>query len=137
MSYLEAIADCLEPVNLFALSNDEGYIDTQLGKHIDVNDQYLPDLQHADIIIVGCNEVRGAVQGSYSAIAADSVRREFFQLFHWHKDVQVSDVGNVKTGATLQDTYAALKTVVSTLLENNKRVVILGGSHDLTLSQYR
>jgi arginase family enzyme len=51
--------------------------------------------------------------------------------------VQVADVGNVKPGATLQDTYAALRSVVNELIEHKKRVVILGGSHDLTLGQYK
>lgn len=136
MSYLETIADFLEPVSLFTLSNDEGYKDMQLGKHVEVNDEYLPDLQNADMVIVGCNETRGSVQDSYYAIGADAIRKEFYDLFYWHNDVQVADVGNVKTGKTLQDTYAALQTVVNALLENDKRVVILGGSHDLTLSQY-
>ncbi len=34
------------------------------------------------------------------------------------------------------DSYAALKTVVHELINDGKTVVILGGSHDLTLSQY-
>jgi formiminoglutamase len=37
----------------------------------------------------------------------------------------------------LKDSYAALKTVVQELLDAGKRVVILGGSHDLTLAQYQ
>ena len=36
----------------------------------------------------------------------------------------------------MQDTYAALQSVVAELLEQNKRVIILGGSHDVTLAQY-
>jgi arginase family enzyme len=36
----------------------------------------------------------------------------------------------------MTDTYAALKTVISELIGLGKTVVILGGSHDLTLAQY-
>ena len=39
-------------------------------------------------------------------------------------------------GASLHDTYAALKTVVAELVGCGKTVIILGGSHDLTLAQY-
>ncbi len=34
------------------------------------------------------------------------------------------------------DTYAAIKTVVRELLQLNKTVIIIGGSHDNTLAQY-
>ena len=47
--------------------------------------------------------------------APDAIRQQFYQLFYWHPDVTIADVGNVKQGATLTDTYAALKTVVREL----------------------
>ena len=59
-----------------------------------------------------------------------------YSLYHWHNEISIADAGNIKTGATLQDSYAALKTVVAELLQHGKKVVILGGSHDLTLAQY-
>jgi arginase family enzyme len=43
----------------------------------------------------------------------------------------------VKTGARLQDSYAALSTVVKELVEAGKKVLIIGGSHDNTLAQYQ
>ncbi|MBA4444614.1 arginase, partial [Cylindrospermopsis raciborskii CS-506_C] len=39
-------------------------------------------------------------------------------------------------GASLNDTYAAAKAVIAELIAGNKTVIILGGSHDLTLAQY-
>ncbi|MEN9513016.1 MAG: hypothetical protein RL377_209, partial [Bacteroidota bacterium] len=38
---LSSIADFLQPVNLDLLSKDEGYRDTQLGKHIKVYETQL------------------------------------------------------------------------------------------------
>ncbi len=67
----------------------------------------------------------------------DTIRRQFYQLYHWHADLQLVDVGNIKTGATLADTYAALRTVINELTGLGKTVIILGGSHDLTLAQYQ
>ncbi|MDB5191830.1 MAG: formimidoylglutamase [Segetibacter sp.] len=137
MRDIETILDFLEPINLYELSNDEGYKDTQLGKHIAANAEYFPDLEEADLVIVGCNENRGALPGAQALSGPDEIRREFYSLFQWHKEVNVADVGNVKTGVSINDSYAALKTVVNELLAHNKKVVILGGSHDLTLAQYR
>lgn len=131
---LHTIIDFLEPINLYELSNDEGYRDTQLGQHIAVYEEEFPDMENVDMVIVGCGEMRGA--GMDQSPSPNTIRHEFYSLFHWHKEVRLADVGNVKTGATLQDTYAALKAVVSELIEQKKKVIILGGSHDITLAQY-
>jgi arginase family enzyme len=133
---LNTIVDFLEPINIYELSNDEGFKDTQLGRHIEVFEEELPDITNADIVIVGCGETRGTGANYNHTLSPNAIRQEFYSLYHWHKEVSVVDFGNVKTGASLQDTYAALKAVVSELIERKKKVVILGGSHDLTLAQY-
>lgn len=133
---LQTIIDFLEPINLAYISNDEGYRDTQLGKHIIVYQDEIPDIETADMVLVGCGEMRGQGLEYNNTTAPDEIRKEFYNLFHWHNTVTVADVGNIKRGASLQDTYAALQIVVKELLQLNKRVVILGGSHDLTLAQY-
>lgn len=137
MADFDNILDFLEPLNLHAISNDEGFSHTQLGEHISVNQDYFPDLDKADLVIVGCGEYRGADPSNPSLKSADAIRKEFYSLYYWHKEVAIADIGNIKTGATIKDTYAALKTVVNELIHHNKRVVILGGSHDLTLAQYK
>lgn len=137
MSDFESILDFLEPVNLYELSDDEGYKDTQLGKHILVNEDYFPDLTEADFVLVGFGESRGFSPTARINEGPDAIRKEFYSLFQWHRDVQVADIGNVRPGATLQDSYAALKSVINELIRNGKRAVILGGSHDLTLAQYK
>ncbi len=135
MSDLLNIIDFLNPVNRFHLSHDEGYRDRQIGKEIAVYEEELPDLDAADIILVGCGEQRGENGTGYSA-GPDVIRNRFYELYYWHKDINIADLGNIKQGATLADTYAALRTVVSELLHFDKTVIILGGSHDLTLAQY-
>lgn len=131
---MNSITDFLEPVNKYVLSNDEGFSDRQLGNNIDVYENNFSSIE-ADIVIVGCGEARGAGVFQYSNESADAVRRELYKLYHWHKEVRVTDAGNIKPGATLQDSYAAFKTVVSELMQHCEKVVIIGGSHDLTLAQ--
>jgi formiminoglutamase len=137
MSFMYAIADYLEPINKYEISNDEGYRETQLGCHIALNEGEIPDIETADMVIVGCSDNRGVgLKSSYSS-APDLIRKHFYGLYHWHKDVIVADVGNVVSGATIVDTYAALKSVVTELLSKNKKVIILGGGHDLSIGQYK
>lgn len=130
------IQDFLQPINLHQLSNDEGYKETQLGSHIIVFENEFPDIEDADVVLVGCGEMRGMGMQYDIFEAPNLIRAELYSLFFWHKEIKVADVGNIKSGATLKDTYAALKTVIAELLETKKKVVIIGGSHDLTLAQY-
>jgi len=133
---LSSLVDFLEPVNMSLLSNDEGFKDSQLGKHILVYEEQLPDISTADLVIVGCGEMRGMGAQYLLNNAADKVRTELYSLFYWHTEVVVADLGNIKTGATIQDSYVAAKTVVSELIKLSKKVLILGGSHDITTAQY-
>lgn len=133
---LSSIQDFVEPINIAHISNDEGYRDTQLGKHISVNEGNLPDISNADIVIVGAGECRGAGYVLQGHSAANAIRTALYDLYYWHAQVNVVDIGNVKLGQSIQDSYAALRTVISELLLQNKKIVIIGGSHDLTLAQY-
>ena len=133
---LLSIQDFVEPINLDILSKDEGYRDTQLGKHIKVNEGQLPDITDADIVIIGAGECRGAGVALNGHEAADAIRAALYSLYYWHVQVNIADIGNVKLGQTIADSYAALRTVISELILQNKKVVVIGGSHDLTLPQY-
>ncbi len=133
---LSSIQDFVEPINLAYLSKDEGYRDTQLGKHIKSYESALPDITDADIVLIGAGECRGAGFVLNSFEAANNVRAALYNLYYWHAQVTIADLGNVKLGQTIQDSYAALRTVIAELILQNKKVVIMGGSHDLTLPQY-
>ena len=49
------ISDFLDPVNLAEVSQDQGYKDGQIGKLIEVYDEYFPELDEAGLVIVGCD----------------------------------------------------------------------------------
>ncbi|HZG23461.1 MAG TPA: formimidoylglutamase [Chitinophagaceae bacterium] len=137
MPDFHTIVDFLDRVDVHMLSNDEAYKEDQIGKIISAYDDHLPDIEGADIVLVGCNEERGAGVRKSIAHGPNAIRSQFYQLFYWHNEIKLADVGNIKQGATLADSYAALKTVVAELLKYGKTVIILGGSHDLTLAQYQ
>ena len=130
------LSEFLDPVNLHEISFDEAYKEGQLGNAIDLYNEAFPDIDEADIVIVGCGEQRGSGLIHGQSKAPDIIRRNFYQLYYWHKDVRIADIGNIKTGSLYTDSYAALRTVVKEILDAGKTVIILGGSHDLTLSQY-
>jgi formiminoglutamase len=122
-------------INKAAINDDKKYNDSQLGNCIKIYDDELPDLTEVDIVITGINDFRG--DGFIAKEnAADAVRKQLYQLYYWHTDIAIADIGNIKCGATVTDTYSAVKTIVGELIEQNKTVIIIGGSHDNTLAQY-
>lgn len=129
--------DYLDPLNTFAILQDEALTDGQIGKHIEIFEEHLPDLSDVDVVIIGVPEYRGNLQVNDSDLTGpDAIREKWYRLHYWHTDVRIADFGNVKQGKDIYDTYAAVKTIVSELVAAGKRVIILGGSHDLTLAQY-
>ena len=131
------IADFLDPVNVPVLSGNESYKEGQIGKSILVYEEQLPDFDEVDIVMLGCDEERGRSFTDVTGKGPDAVRAEFYRMYFWHQDIRMADLGNIRNGAALNDTNAALKTVVGELVSIGKVVIILGGSHDLTLAQYQ
>jgi arginase family enzyme len=125
----------LLPVNVAEISGDAAYNDSQMGNVIKINEEEIPDLSDIDLVIVGVNEFRGngfiATENS-----ADVIRKKFYELHYWHKEISIADIGNIKCGASLNDSYSALTIVLKELFQLKKTVVIIGGSHDNTLAQY-
>ncbi|MBA2249820.1 MAG: formimidoylglutamase [Chitinophagaceae bacterium] len=125
----------LQPINVALLNDDVAFNDGQLANYIMAYEDELPDISDTDVVIAGVNDLRGS--GSKKNVnASDAVRKQFYQMNFWHTEVRIADIGNIKTGATVADTYAAVKTVLAEILRMGKTVVLIGGSHDITLAQY-
>jgi formiminoglutamase len=133
---MQDIYDYLEPISLAEISEDEGYVEGQFGKIVATNQEEEFNINAVDIIIVGVKETRGNSNGVKENDAAKIIRKNLYRLHYWHTDIKIADIGNIKTGATLKDSYAAIKTVLEELYNTGKTILILGGSHDITLSQY-
>lgn len=67
----------------------------------------------------------------------DSFRRSFFELYSGEWKTKVYDLGVVKPGKKVEDTFAALAEIVHELVKAKVFPVIIGGSQDLTLGIYR
>lgn len=128
---LTSLTAFLTEVDPLAISDDEGYEKGQIGYLIEKEN----DIDGADLVILGCNEWRGAGPG-VPVVSPDRVRGQLYRLFHWHSDIKIADGGTVKTGAHLNDSYAAMKLVTRDLLDAGKKVLVIGGSHDNTLPLY-
>lgn len=109
----------------------------QWGSQLEFPHSDLMHFDEADIIIVGCGETRGeGSDGKHYSDAPDAIREQFYKLYNWHSGIKIFDAGNILQGATVEDTRAALRIVLQELHQAGKIVIVLGGSHDLTLQQY-
>ena len=108
----------------------------QLGANIRCATGNSFDWEDAEIVIVGCGEWRGADASMAYSNSADVVREQLYKLFYWHSNVVIADAGNIRQGARVGDTRAALLAVLQEIHSAGKIALVIGGSHDLTLQQY-
>jgi arginase family enzyme len=131
------LTDFLEPVDLHRINEDLAITDGQLAKNMLIFSEEFPDLEDSDIIIAGIQESRGGHDPHGYAGAADNIRKHLYRLHYWHEDVKIADIGNIRAGETVKDSYAAIRTVMMELVNQGKTIVLIGGSHDITLAQYQ
>lgn len=96
-----------------------------------------PSLDGASLAIVGVGEERGTVYNQGSGEGVDIIRDYFYDLFPGAYQPNIIDLGNLKRGHNISDTYFALTAVCSELLDQKIIPVIIGGTQDLTYANYR
>jgi len=99
-------------------------------------DGNFPSLDGIDIAIVGVEEARAAINNKQCDQAPNAVRKYLYELFPNNPNIKIVDMGNIKKGFELPDTYVALAGVLSELLYRKIVPVVIGGSHDLAYANY-
>ena len=95
-----------------------------------------PVLSEFDFAVIGVPESRNAFNNRSANLAPDEIRRQFYQLYWWDKEVRILDLGNLKIGDTPDDTYGILSEILLVLIEVGVMPLILGGSNDLAYANY-
>jgi formiminoglutamase len=114
-----------------------GLQEQQLGKIFNIHTPgSFPDLQNAQMAIIGVAEDRNAPLNTGCADAPDVVRKYLYRLFGGSFDCKVVDLGNIAPGHSAEDTYFALRSSVDFLIRKNIVPLIIGGSQDLTYAQF-
>lgn len=95
-----------------------------------------PNIEGADIAIMGVLDDRGAVDNEGCAGAPNQIREQLYKLYSHSKKIKIVDLGNINKGETTTDTHFAVSSAVSQLLRSNIIPVILGGGQDITYANY-
>ncbi len=94
-------------------------------------------LEEGMIVLIGVEENRGSTQEDFPNVNFNEVRTQFYQLFKGNWPKKIVDLGNIKKGNTLSDTYFAVKNVIAYLIEKKCVPIVLGGSQNITYAIYR
>lgn len=103
---------------------------------IKVHTDKFPDWKNADIAIIGLTEDRGNIYSAGVDKAADEVRKKLYKLKKGISGYRVVDLGNMRNGIKIEDSYLRLKEVCETLMNYNVIPLIVGSLHDMDFGQY-
>lgn len=106
-------------------------------KNIKAYTEKMPDYRGAHIAIFGVREERGTANNFGTAKGPDEIRRKLYQLKKGTGVYNIVDLGNLNTGIDLDESYVRISEVCRMLLESNVLPLIIGGTHDNDIGQYR
>lgn len=133
-----SLSDFFSPLSLDKLSPKNGFLTSQLGMKVSFYTERFPELEENayDIAILGVQDDRASVNNSGCSLGPDAFREQFYLLNEGDFQCKIIDLGNIKAGAAISDTYIAVKMAVAELMKLNILPVIIGGGQDLTYPQY-
>ncbi len=129
----------LSPVADVVLAHNELLSMQALGRKIKIHSSQngIPDLEGVALAIVGVSENRNDVNYIGEEFNFNEIRKSLYGLFPGSWDSVIADLGDIEKGETVEDTYFALQTTVTLLIQKGITPIILGGSQDLTYAVYR
>lgn len=128
-----------EPVDQEITGTIEELHNYQLGKGIKIftDSEFFPDIDDVQMVLIGVPEDRRSIDNDGCATAPDHIRRYLYNLAAGHFSLKIADLGNLKRGFSVNDTYVALTSIITDLLKSNIIPVIFGGGNDIAYAQYR
>lgn len=132
--------DFVEGVDLSKINHSCVYEQDQLKEVIRIRtiDQFDSfELKSTDqIAILGVLEDRGNKENMGAAMSPNVFRSYFYKLYKGIGFDNIIDLGNIKPGNSLSDTYFAVTETVSQLMKNGVIPIIIGGSKDLAYANF-
>ena len=110
-----------------------------LGETINIyrNENEFPNLEGVDLAIIGVKEERGTVDNKGCADGIDYIRKALYPLFNHWPQLHIIDLGDVRIGKDVNDTYYAVNQVLTELMKYKIVPIIIGAGQDLTYTMYQ
>lgn len=115
---------------VFFTCNDKN--DPRLGEIVSSDEN---DYETADIVILGCPQDDGVKRNhgrEGAALAPDAIREQFYKLTPFNIKKRLFDLGNTNIAGTLEETHDTHAAIVKQVLQDGKRLIVLGGGNDIS-----
>ena len=115
---------------LFFTRNDKN--DPRLGEIVKREES---DYAASEIVILGCPQDEGVRRNNGrpgAEHAPSAIREQFYKLTPFNIRKRLFDLGDTKIGATLEETHDTHSAVVSQILRDGKRLIVMGGGNDIS-----
>ncbi len=131
------VFDFLQPVS----ESFEQYLQTlsnqSLGKKVIFHTQTdFPVLEGVSVAIFAVNEHRGSNKDNED-YSFEVFRKKFYGMFPGNWNTSIVDLGTIEAGASIEDTYFVVKSLMAELIKKQIIPVVIGGTQDLTYPMYR
>ena len=131
------VFDFLQPISTSVEEYISKLSNQTLGKKVVFHTQTdFPVLDNVAIAIITVNEFRGSEKDN-DDFSFDNFRKQFYSLFPGNWNTSIVDLGTIEAGASIEDTYFVVKSLVAELIKKRIIPVVIGGSQDLTYPMYR
>ena len=129
----------LSPVPDFVLVHNQLLSPQVLGRKLKIHSAQkgIPDLEDVNIAIIGVLENRNDINYLGEEFKLNEIRKSLYALYPGSWTTTIADLGDINKGESVEDTYFALKTIISALIKKKIIPIIIGGSQDLTYANYR
>lgn len=116
--------------SMFYSRNDKN--DPRMGEIVQSEPEHY---ETADIVILACPQDDGILRAGGRAGAAsapEAIREQFYRLTTFNMKKKAFDLGDIKVGNSLEETHEIQGDVVTQVLRDGKRMIILGGGNDIS-----
>jgi len=126
------------PVSPDVIEHTDSNLSTNLGSTVLIHKEGngMPSLENAKVALIGVPEYRGSVNKDHTGCNYNELRSKFYLLKKHRVDIKIVDLGDIRPGNTLADTYHLITSIAQELIENSIVPIFFGGSQDLSLPIY-
>ena len=106
--------------------------ESRIGCCLDFFDEsFNNDLWSYDVFIIGVPEGRFSLGNESCDLAPDKIRSSLYGLYEGEWGLKILDLGNLRIGKTVEDTYSILQQLTTYLIKKGGVLLVFGGGHDL------
>ena len=113
-------------------TKNKPFSEGSFGERFAFNNEFNNEIQ---VALISISETRNSYTGKYNT-NTNLIRSYLYKLTNIDK-INITDLGELKSGNSVKDTYASVKDVTNYLLQKNIIPVFFGGSQDLTIPLLR